>query len=777
MRRFITLAVLLFFTIPFGVSISGCAKKTVTTYCNGSDSGVVVGQATTLTLQPRLTGISLNEGAIGQVSSPSATDCKGNSVSISNYKYGSSDSTLTLLDVNPTTGALCGGTWNKNSGAGVADYTTCNITGKVGTAYVTASADGVTSNPIAVYVHPIVTSIVLGAPSSNCVTDPASNCVLDATTSNGCSTAAVPTNPTPAFYLGNACVSQGNQSQLAARVYQGTDPTIASNNISCLVGPLTFSPQTSTIATVTQAGVATALQPGTTIINANTSQSSSSAGLYSVCPPASISLAIAGTTTTSASINQNTTENLQATVVDTLGAPLTNLTLEYVSTTPTTIAGAVAITPTFPGSASITAICQPPSCNTSPFNQISLFGTGKTVTSNSVKITSPGTNSTVLYIASTGSQYIVPVDFTTNLLGSPVRLPYAPNSMVISQDLSTIYMGTTTELMVFNASTSTLASENNTVPGKVLSVSPDSSTVVIADPVHNLTYLYGSSGSVSTEIGGVGTRAQWTPDSNTVYITTSTGQLLVHSAFLGWRTFTDSSVDVAVTVPSQGAYFAGSTTTARTNCPLYTTVTGANGQQTTTNTFYPQASTTPVVTDRIAATNDGKHILGASATTGNFNDLVVTVPSSGLPANSCPLNLLTNQTFTTAPNNPVALGATATSITGVLATSDSAFGFVTYTGAGAVVPQYTLATSTLTDVPLATTTGSAAPIAPVAGVLAADDQTLYLGTTGDNLVHLLTRGAAGFTDSKTINPLLTPLTGTGYATPNLLVQRPRKSTN
>ena len=49
MRRFVTLAVLLLFTIPFGVSISGCSKKSPTIYCSGADSGIPVGQVTTIT--------------------------------------------------------------------------------------------------------------------------------------------------------------------------------------------------------------------------------------------------------------------------------------------------------------------------------------------------------------------------------------------------------------------------------------------------------------------------------------------------------------------------------------------------------------------------------------------------------------------------------------------------------------------------------------------------------------------------------------------------------
>ena len=279
MRRFVTLAILFLFTIPFGISISGCAKKTVTVYCNGGDSGVPVGQATTVVLQPRITGISLNFGVIGQAGSATATDCKGSGVSITSYTYGTTD--MTIADIQPTTGKICAGTWNRNSGAGVPDYTTCIPTNKSGTAFITASAQGATSNPVPVFAHPIVTSVVLGPPSSDCVNDPATNCSPAASTStttnigctvqskNGCCTQPIIDNVPP--YSQNSCSSQSFTTQLAARIYQGTDPTLPTNNISCQVGHLTYSPQTPAIVTVDENGVATAQAPGSTIITSTLS--------------------------------------------------------------------------------------------------------------------------------------------------------------------------------------------------------------------------------------------------------------------------------------------------------------------------------------------------------------------------------------------------------------------------------------------------------------------------------------------------------------------------
>ena len=100
-----------------------------------------------------------------------------------------------------------------------------------------------------------------------------------------------------------------------------------------------------------------------------------------------------------------------------------------------------------------------------------------------------------------------------------MRLPYVPNSMVISNDGSAIYLGNALELMVVNGTSNGLTAEYPGLAGTVLAVSPDSTTVVVADPTRQLIYLATSTGSVTAEIGGVGTRAAFSPDSQTVYIT------------------------------------------------------------------------------------------------------------------------------------------------------------------------------------------------------------------------------------------------------------------
>ena len=773
MRRLVTLFVLFLSTIPFGVSISGCNRGTAAPeFCNGGDTGPTTTQAATITLQPIVYGISLNYGEIGQLQRPTATDCRGGNVPVETFTYGSSD--MTIADVQPTTGRLCAGTWNRNSGGGIADFTYCTPTNKSGIAYVDAGFNGATSNPLPIFVHPVVTSIVLGGPSSNCSTDPTTAC---------CPLAAAGAVTAPP-YLANTCISQGSTAQLVARVYAGSGAN--QTNISCVAGHLQLTAQGATslttispVLSIDPNGVATANQPGSVLISANISGAASSAGFFSTCPPASITLTTPGITSNPAVVNQNNPQPLMANVIDTNGVPLTGLALEYVSTAPTTIpAGANGvIIPPFAGAASITAVCQPPACNPSSYNQIGLFGNGLPVTSNSVNISAPGTNSTVLYMASTQSEDVVQVDFTTSVVGSPYQLPYVPNSMVISDDGSTIYLGSSTALMVLNAiNTLSITRTDSTSPGTVLAVSPNNSTLVISDPVRQIISLESTSGGVISTYGGVATHAEFTPDSQTVYITAG-DQLLVYSTNTGWTSIFPATTagtpvtDVAITVPAVGAYFAGQTTTARSYCPISTPTTPTNES----NVFFPPADSSPATTDRIAATNDGLHILGATAYTANptLNDLQVEIPAgngSGVPVSiACP------QTGTLSFSNTVyhttLTPVTATAITGVLPTSDSSVAFVTYTGSGGVLPAYAPAASGLGHTTYIQLSGSAT--APIAGVISADNTTMYAATSGDNLVHIINRST--LTDSSTLAPNLTSPTGT-IVPVNLMVQKPRKTT-
>src|SRR5580692_9426865 len=199
-------------------------------------------------------------------------------------------------------------------------------TNKSGTVFVIASGDGASSNPLPIYVHPVVTSVVLGPLSTDCLNDPATNCSPAAFANqqtsctimaNGC--CSQPVTTTAAFASANSCQSQATTGQLAARVYENASTSVA-NNISCEVGHLSYVAQTPSVVTIDQNGVATAQQPGSTVITANISNAGSSAGFFSTCPPTKIALSIPGITgsssATSIVVNPNNTQPITSVATD-----------------------------------------------------------------------------------------------------------------------------------------------------------------------------------------------------------------------------------------------------------------------------------------------------------------------------------------------------------------------------------------------------------------------------------------------------------------------------
>ena len=800
MRRFVGLLALLFFAVPLGMSVVGCGHATAVTYCNGSGFGPTTGQVKNIVLAANLsaTGESLSYGQIGTTLFATASDCVGSAVSVSKYTYATTD--MTIADINPGNGSVCAGSWNRNSGGGVADYTLCTppagtVTNH--TAFITAAAAGATSNPIEIFIHPPVTSVVLGPASTMC--PPTNNSApgsYDAATSCAvCSPSTNGTTVTAPAYSPTGCLSQNTSGQLVARVYTNGD-TLPADNITCQVGHLAFALEGSTnIATIDANGVATANQPGSALVTATVSNSSSAlnSGFLSTCPPASIVLSpVNHPGANSITVALNTPQSFTATVYDTninpktgLGNPITGAALEFNSTLPINFpASSGTVTPAFPGSATITAACIPPTCNNAPFSQIGYLGNGKPITSNGIVVTAPGTASDVLYMGSTGSQFIASEDFTTGQLGSPIRIPFAPNSMLISQDGSTIYMGSAGGLEVLNTASQTVSGIFQATQGTVLAVAPNNSYAVVTDPTRGTVSLVTSTGGVFSSFNGVGTRAQWTPDSTTLYVTTTGNQLLTYSTFVGWESSTIQDEaqysDMAVTVPSYGAYFAGKLTEGRSYC-ANTSLSTASSPPTATNMFTPQAATLAAVTDRVSATTDGAHILGVTAQTtpATLEDIAVAAPTQSVTGvntiAACPMypNAVTSGYFPASPTaHPLSANLTAATITGVIPASNSAVAAITYTGSGGLLPLYAPAAGTFNNVPL-----SGGPTtAPVAGVFSTDNTTFYAGTSGDNIVHIITVTGAAGAETGIISPALPGANG-GIATPNLIVSRPRRATS
>ncbi len=808
MQRFLTFVVLLLLTVPVGLSLQGCANKN-SNYCNGVGFGYTVGQPVSIALQPQTTGLSVAFSQTSQLQAPSAQDCKGSSASVGSYTYGTSD--RTIADVSPT-GAVCGGTWNLHTPA-VADYTTCLPTNKTGVAYMTASAAGFTSNQVAVYSHPPLTSISIQGPTTGNTSAP--QCLsqgqtrqLDATAY--CSSTGISGQcPSPTIPTGQPVLL------CSPAPTDGSAATVPECN--ALIGHITYASASAGVVTIDQNGVATAQAPGSTLITGTIAQTSSNAGYFYTCPPASIKLSVASATTnpTSASVTLNTPLALTATVTDTNGNTINGLALSYVSTNPGSIAvsSTGAVTASFPSNSAITAICQPTTCNPAPINVMGTLGTGVPVLSNFVQIASPGKNSNYVWVASPGSPYFVPIDYSTGTVGNQIKLPYSPNSMVLDPTGTTLYFGSYKELMTFTASTNSLASEVPNVPGIVLAVSPTNSTVVVNDQLRGILYLYAPSSGSYTSFAGIGQKAAFTPDGQTVYIV-GNGVLYIHNNFTGWSveplptnqatpgtgtcpaTNTTSPIpqdptsyppnttanpnntynmfcspDLAVTIPAAAVFLSGATTSAYGECPETTVQPVVN---------YPEAATVAAISDHVASTTDGRHIIGASASPATLTDLSITVPINACPTNGS--GQTTGITFNPAPVvNQLSLGAYGiTNINEVVAATNSLEAYVTYGSAatappagGALLPVYKPSTTAGAAGTLSSVTLSGKAIAPVAGIFSPDNTLFFAGTTGDNQLHVI--DTTTLLDTKQLDPKLTDINGTPLP-PVFLAVKPRPTT-
>jgi hypothetical protein len=843
MRRFLTLVCMLCLAIPAGISISGCTRNPGANYCNGLGYGMKITDVDMITLQPATTGISMAFGQTRQVTTPTAVTCKGAAATVPAYTYGTTNNRL--VDISPA-GNICAGTWNRNSGGGIADYTICNppnplpSTGGLpyGIAYISASAQSVTSNPVEVFVHAMVTSVSLVTESSS-------------TSINT-----------------QQCFSQGSQATLDAQACYANSsnqqvllcaPASVTNNFACplpagvtqvpnctsSIGALSYLVSNAQIASVTtntstNQVTITALQPGSTPITASVAGSGSSAGYFSTCPPASISVTLANGST-AGTITQGVTQNLTTTAKDTYGNPLTGLSLVYQSTDPIDIStgSSGAISTNYPGVASVYAICEPPTCNSSPINETGVFGTGLPVSSNPVTITTPGTASDYLWFAAPGqSLYVVALQLLTGSVGSTIRLPYVPNSMVMDRMGVDLYFGSSHELMIFSTSSNSITVQSTNAPGVVLAVAPDNSLVLINDQVRQLFYLFSTATSSSSTFGGMGTAAAFTPDAKTLYIvdsaaenntpasvaagiTAHTDTLYVYNQGTGWVTYalpcsvfnsitcpnpSTGAKSVAVTIPSVGAFFSGSNTMAHTWCPS-----GTVGNYAAMS-LYPQGpspdNTVAAQTDVLASTTDGKHILGASTSGSSItlSDIGITIPALNClpPESDSNYPLLLGDTISplvlqTALTQPPPIPVTAASVNQVVASPASDLAFITYTppaagaATGVSLPFYVPGSSALSFVPFS---GSAAAsiTAPLAGAFTPDNTLFFVSTAGDNMIHsisvpLVTTTPAS-ADTQQISPNLpacTPGTDLGcvYSGPNpgtaivpatVVVIRPRTTT-
>jgi hypothetical protein len=819
MQRFFTLLALLFIALPFGLSTTGCVTN-VAAYCNNAGYGPRTTDIYNVAL-PALqsaTGISLAYGQIGQVGTAVATTCKGNTVSTGAATYGSSN--LSLADISPT-GSVCGGTWNRLSEGGIPDFTICTPPTAPGTATVTASVGGISSNPVTIYVHPQVSAITILTPQ---------DCF-----SSGATKTSTFVQDTQVFDENGALISPQ---------YTGTVTYVANTPSIVTINNTSVNAASSTTDTITTPnGTATANQPGGTVITAtiagtgsNSVGTSSAAGYFYTCPPTNIALTLpnsnggttgTGTTTTNGviTVTNGNPQSITAVLTDknnTAITPLAGNGPDYTSTEPLQIGVSTAglVTPALPGSATISGICQPgaattstnttsstsgtatgQSCNPTPLNVLGTFGTGLPIVANSIQVETPGVDNTQLWAASPDSQQFTPFDLSLSSGGSPVLLPYPPNSMVLSPTGTSLFFGSKREIMIYSTTTNALQTQDVTVPGVVLAVSPAGNQVVIADQLRQVIYLYTpatnstTSGSTSTtaasviSIGGVATHAVYSQDGKNVYVV-GPSTLYIHNVVSGWSQYplTNAnatttcaldntginpfcSPDIALTVPSEAVFITGTAVNARSFCP---------DTSTSPVTYNPVAGTVAgAAADHLAATDDGNHVLGANTTqlfdiehapTSDASQQIAPIgpcPGVNTAPGALPINTTLQQLALT--------NITPSQIDQVLTSPDSSKAFITYTASAAsgLLPLYTPSTTagavgTLSNIQLST-----GALDPIAGAFSPDATQFFVSTTGDNLIHIV--NTTTLKDTQQLNPQL--LNPSGQQVPaQFIVTKPRATT-
>jgi WD40 repeat protein len=181
--------------------------------------------------------------------------------------------------------------------------------------------------------------------------------------------------------------------------------------------------------------------------------------------------------------------------------------------------------------------------------------------------------------------------------------------------------------------------------------------------------------------------------------------------------------------------------------------------------------------DHLAATDDGRHILGASTTQLFDIEHSPTTDTSQViaPTGPCP-GVVTGTAGALAINTTLRQLAltdiTPTQIDQVITSPDSTKAFVTYTAATAtgLLPLYTPSTTaggtgTLTNVQLGT-----GAVDPIAGVFSPDSTQFFVSTSGDNLIHIV--NTTTLKDTQQLNPQL--LNAGGQVVPaQFIVVKPR----
>jgi hypothetical protein len=442
---------------------------------------------------------------------------------------------MSFLSSNPAVltiaanGLACAGSWNSLSSPQVC------TPGPTGVAEVTASAQGVSSPPTTVYVHQHIDSIVVNS-------------------------FVLPNQPPPT----NSCFSIGQTANYQATAYSN------GVNITSTVGIFNWQTLVANVATLNTSDpalfpgqvLATAKLPGLTSIFATIGNANSVPVSFTTCPVQSITLAVTNATSTSRTI--------VPTIIDSIGTTITGVPLTWSSSESAAVSvtsSGVASASASGGGATIIASCTPPTCNAGIFPSLPIYPENVV---NMFVAPSGTTPTTTVYVSTTSCgtidgcfSMVAPVAVPANTLGNFITLPVTPNSLVFNRQGTNAYLGTDSGLLgsvglaVLNTSGNSV-SESVSLPGKVLAVAPDGSTVIISDtspedgPNQVFVLNTNTSRSSAFQITGA-TAAGFSPDSLKAYIVAGSA-LYVYSKVDGLRTIALAAPANDVAFLSEGAF-------------------------------------------------------------------------------------------------------------------------------------------------------------------------------------------------------------------------------
>ena len=581
-------ALIILSSLLLGFTLAGCSGSTAK------------GIPTTIAILPS-GSISMQYGQVRMLSAQ-VLDNNGNVMTGQNFVWTSSNTNVASVSGtggqcgdstnSSSTSCICAGTWDSR-------FINCTAPTKFGDATITVSSGGISAT-ITALVHAGVARVTVSPANVN-------------------------------------CLSANGTQQLTATAFDGQGNDIT-NQVAIDATSFTWASSDTTVVSIANSGLATAVNSGVARVYAAIGGTSSPPASFTTCPVVSITLKAGSANTFS--VAQASTQQLTATTVDSHGNTVTvtsgRLTYNSSFANAITIDNTGLATGTNPGGSAIAASCSPPACNNGLFPVYSNIVDGTTQGT-----TATGTNNSTgqVLVASPSATAMYPVALngtSAPTVGDAIQLPYFPNSLVYDRSTSNAYMGSDAALMryVYTAPSTCTPSATTTctivatvvtaIPGVILNLAANGGIITLYNDVTKTVTVFDISNSgivdqfqvpSTTTLSTI--HAATSPDGQTTYVVTG-NTLYISNTTSSLQTVTLGAPANDVTFSLQGsfAYLAGglpTSVTARATCD------GSAQDIVTVN----------AIPDRIIGSGDGTKIFAVAGSV--MNAITPNTTGSGCP--------------------------------------------------------------------------------------------------------------------------------------------------